>query len=51
VEITKRSHQALWREYEHLAERFPESFAQRQITDVSDIFPVFHDLFQKKDAA
>ena len=51
VEITKRSHQALWREYEQLAAQFPETFAQRQITDVSDIFPVFHDLFQKKDAA
>ncbi|NIP15257.1 MAG: DUF444 family protein [Pseudomonadales bacterium] len=51
VEITKRSHQALWREYEHLAGKFPETFAQRQITDPSDIFPVFHDLFQKKDAA
>ena len=51
VEITKRSHQALWREYEQIAEQYPESFAQRHITDVSDIFPVFHDLFQKKDAA
>ncbi len=51
VEITKRNHQALWREYEHVAQRFPESFAQRQIMDASDIFPVFHDLFQKRDAA
>ena len=51
VEITKRNHQALWREYEHVAERFPESFAQRQIMEVGDIFPVFHDLFQKRDAA
>jgi uncharacterized sporulation protein YeaH/YhbH (DUF444 family) len=51
VEITKRSHQALWREYEQVAEQFPETFAQRHITDVADIFPVFHDLFQKKDAA
>jgi uncharacterized sporulation protein YeaH/YhbH (DUF444 family) len=51
VEITKRSHQALWREYEHVAEKYPDAFAQRHITDVADIFPVFHDLFQKKDAA
>jgi uncharacterized sporulation protein YeaH/YhbH (DUF444 family) len=51
VEITKRNHQALWREYEHVAEHFPETFAQRQIVDVGDIFPVFHDLFQKREAA
>jgi uncharacterized sporulation protein YeaH/YhbH (DUF444 family) len=51
VEITKRNHQALWREYQQVAERFPETFAQRQIMDVSDIFPVFHDLFQKREAA
>lgn len=51
VEITKRNHQALWREYEHVAEHFPETFAQRQIMEASDIFPVFHDLFQKREAA
>jgi len=51
VEITRRSHQALWREYERVAARHPDTFAQRQITDVGDIFPVFHDLFQKRDAA
>ncbi len=51
VEITKRNHQALWREYEHVAAQFPETFAQRQIMEVSDIFPVFHDLFQKREAA
>jgi uncharacterized sporulation protein YeaH/YhbH (DUF444 family) len=51
VEITKRNHQALWREYEQVAAQFPETFAQRQIMEVSDIFPVFHDLFQKREAA
>jgi uncharacterized sporulation protein YeaH/YhbH (DUF444 family) len=51
VEITKRNHQALWREYQQVAEHFPDTFAQRQIMDVSDIFPVFHDLFQKREAA
>jgi uncharacterized sporulation protein YeaH/YhbH (DUF444 family) len=50
VEITKRSHQALWREYEKLAEGFPETFAQRHVREVGDIFPVFHDLFQKREA-
>ena len=51
VEITKRSHQALWREYAQVAEEFPNLFAQRHISDVADIFPVFHELFHKENAA
>lgn len=51
VEITQRSHQALWREYELLAQSHPESFAMRHITSPADIFPVFHDLFHKREAA
>ena len=51
VEITKRNHQALWREYERVAQSHPDIFAQRQIIEAGDIFPVFHDLFQKRDAA
>ena len=51
VEITKRSHQALWREYAAIGEKFPDAFAQRHIKEVGDIFPVFHDLFQKKAVA
>ena len=51
VEITQRSHQALWREYEALAVRSPEVFAQRNLRESSDIFPVFHDLFQKREMA
>ena len=51
VEITRRNHQALWREYEALADDFPGTFAQRHIREVGDIFPVFRDLFHKKDAA
>jgi len=51
IEITQRSHQALWREYEQLAKRHPEAFAMRHIMQPGDIFPVFHDLFQKREAA
>jgi hypothetical protein len=51
IEITQRSHQALWREYERLAQAHPDAFAMRHITNPSDIFPVFHDLFHKRDAA
>jgi len=50
VEITRRDHQTLWYEYEQLLERFADRFAMRQITDVSDIYPVFRDLFERKAA-
>lgn len=48
VEITPREHQALWYEYEKVAELFPDSFAQQQIVDAGDIYPVFRKLFQKR---
>ncbi len=48
VEITQRNHQALWEEYSQLAESHGSTFAQRHIRTAGDIFPVFHDLFQKK---
>ena len=48
VEITPREHQALWHEYEKISELFPDSFAQQQIVDASDIYPVFRKLFQKR---
>jgi uncharacterized sporulation protein YeaH/YhbH (DUF444 family) len=48
VEITKRDPQALWAEYQKLADSLPDVFAQRRVADVSDIYPVFRDLFQKK---
>ena len=51
VEITKRSHQALWAEYAQVEAEFPEYFAQQHIQTVSDIFPVFRQLFQKRVAA
>jgi uncharacterized protein len=51
VEITRRDPQALWLEYEKLAEGLPDRFAQRRIADMSDIYPVFRELFQKKVVA
>lgn len=50
VEITPREHQTLWQEYEAVAEHFADSFAQQQITDAADIYPVFRQLFQKRMA-
>ena len=48
VEITPREHQTLWYEYEQVAEHYPDSFAQQQIMDTKDIYPVFRKLFQKR---
>ncbi len=50
VEITPREHQALWHAYETIAEDFPDSFAMQQIEGLEDIYPVFHDLFQRRAA-
>jgi uncharacterized sporulation protein YeaH/YhbH (DUF444 family) len=50
IEITPRQHQALWEEYESVAEGYPEQFAMQQIVDAGDIYPVFRELFQKKSA-
>ena len=51
VEITRRDPQALWNEYQQLADALPDRFAQRRIAEASDIYPVFRELFQKKVAA
>ena len=51
VEITDRAHQNLWREYQSVADQFPEHFAMEQIKTASDIYPVFRSLFAKKETA
>ncbi len=48
IEITPRDHQALWEEYEEVQANFDDVFAMQQIVEVSDIYPVFRELFQKK---
>ena len=50
VEITERNHQSLWHEYERVAERFPDYFAMQQIANAADIYPVFRELFARKEA-
>ncbi|MDW6016602.1 YeaH/YhbH family protein [Vibrio plantisponsor] len=49
IEITRRSHQTLWHEYEKLQPAFG-NFAMKNIRSVEDIFPVFRELFQKENA-
>lgn len=50
VEITPRDHQALWGAYEQVREQFPDHFAMQQIVEASDIYPVFRELFSRKEA-
>jgi uncharacterized sporulation protein YeaH/YhbH (DUF444 family) len=50
IEITPREHQALWHEYELVQEQFEHQFAMQQIIEPSDIYPVFHELFQRRPA-
>ncbi|MDD1794278.1 YeaH/YhbH family protein [Enterovibrio sp. ZSDZ42] len=47
IEITRRAHQTLWREYEALDEAY-ENFAMQNIRSAEDIFPVFRELFKKQ---
>ena len=49
IEITNRAHQTLWREYEKVAEDFPQ-FALQHIRQLEDIYPVFRELFKKQAA-
>lgn len=49
IEITSRAHQTLWREYEKIAEDYPQ-FAMQHIRQLEDIYPVFRELFKKQAA-
>ncbi|MBM6549682.1 YeaH/YhbH family protein [Marinomonas ostreistagni] len=48
IEITPRDHQSLWYAYEEVQAAHPDSFAMRHIVEVGDIYPVFRDLFQRR---
>ncbi|MCC3720506.1 YeaH/YhbH family protein [Rouxiella badensis] len=47
IEITRRAHQTLWREYEVLQQHFG-NFAMQHIREQEDIYPVFRELFHKQ---
>ncbi|MFZ4833719.1 YeaH/YhbH family protein [Rouxiella sp. Mn2063] len=47
IEITRRAHQTLWREYEALQRQF-DNFAMQHIREPEDIYPVFRELFHKQ---
>ncbi len=48
VEIMPRHHQSLWRSYTIVKEQYA-NFAMRSINDQKDIYPVFRDLFKRKN--
>ena len=52
IEITQRAHQTLWQQYQQLKDSHT-NFATAHIKEVSDIYPVFRELFKKsiKNAA
>ncbi len=47
IEILPRHHQSLWSAYETLKQNHPQ-FAMESIEQLSDIYPVFRQLFQRK---
>jgi uncharacterized sporulation protein YeaH/YhbH (DUF444 family) len=47
VEIMPRHHQSLWEEYIQIASSFP-NFAMQNIANIADIYPVFRELFRRK---
>ncbi len=49
VEITPRQHQSLWRVYEEVRSTCPH-FAMEEITGPEGIYPVFRELFRRRDA-
>jgi uncharacterized sporulation protein YeaH/YhbH (DUF444 family) len=48
IEITDGPPQNLWREYEKLQTAHPGHFAMQRIGNVTDIYPVFRELFRKR---
>jgi len=48
IEITKDPPQSLWYEYKQVEEAF-NFFAMKKIQEVSDIYPVFRELFKKQN--
>ena len=47
IEIAEDTPQNLWEEYEKVQAAHPGVFAMRRIRAVTDIYPVFHELFKK----
>ena len=51
VEITDRQHQNLWHEYKKIKDINPEYFSMAHIRTADEVYPVFRELFEKREAA
>tara|TARA_R110002094_G_scaffold130818_1_gene124203 strand:- start:3149 stop:4426 length:1278 start_codon:yes stop_codon:yes gene_type:complete len=49
VEITTGEHQNLWMQYEKVRAEHPDYFAMEKIEDSADIYPVFRQLFARRE--
>ncbi|MFT6913820.1 MAG: uncharacterized sporulation protein YeaH/YhbH (DUF444 family) [Motiliproteus sp.] len=49
VEITTGEHQNLWLQYEKIRAAHPDYFAMAKIEDTADIYPVFRQLFARRE--
>jgi len=49
IEIMPRHHQSLWEAYKNVQEMYP-NFAMQNIDALSEIYPVFRELFKRKAA-
>jgi uncharacterized sporulation protein YeaH/YhbH (DUF444 family) len=47
IEIMPRHHQSLWEVYQQVQTKYP-NFAMENIDNVTDIYPVFRELFKRK---
>jgi uncharacterized sporulation protein YeaH/YhbH (DUF444 family) len=48
IEITDGPPQNLWEEYQRLQATYPDHFAMQRIANVTDIYPVFRELFKRR---
>ncbi|MFA5630918.1 MAG: YeaH/YhbH family protein [Porticoccaceae bacterium] len=48
IEITPGGEHPLWQTYEMVRPRFADRFAMQHISGPADIYPVFHELFRKR---
>lgn len=50
IEICEQSPKPLWKTYEPIRDRHPDTFAMQTIQGPEDIYPVFRELFRKETA-
>ena len=50
IEITNRSHQTLWHEYDSIDKEY-DNFAMKDIKQAADIYPIFREFFKKQSTS